>query len=585
MTRKIVPSPSEKNKKVNNYARLFEAFGVSFISNGDPINLHAEACPFCGGEKFAVNVSEGTYQCMNANRCGAKGNAYTFIRWVHETALEKTTDKDYRRLKDTLGLPLQTLKLHQLAWYEDHWLIPYKSVKGKIVNLFHYYTEDKSKRRSLPCLKLCLYGVDQLPPEAERGERTLFVCEGVPDLMALDYHLRSKIKTRTRYDLIAVPSANVFRPAWLAHLKGYKAVRLCLDNDKAGRDGQERITKMVRESKEPIKLFALRWPDDPDNYPEKCDLRDLVAAGVNVVKFTRQHCLPVTTSKPPFRLVRLDAVGQPDISWFWGEHIPYGSFISFQGGMGEFKSTICRDLAARISAGKPMPNSDKAQKPRDVIIFTSEDSAAKVKAIIKLHGGDETRVHVHDIAASEGESVNLLEHIAFFEEEIKRLQAGLVVIDALNSFADGDYSSDTKARRSISGPLQNLARKTGAAIIGIRNLGRDSKGKGSDGALGAISLAHVSRCAMNTKELPLKRFDPTRRFLLEFERVSDAPKPAPVPYSILDRSTGEHDRYLCQVIWHPVGYFDGYLLEMNEDQQAALETALTNAAKNGSKKR
>src|SRR5262249_39714100 len=79
-------------------------------------------------------------------------------------------------------------------------------------------------------------------------------------------------KTRKRYDLLAVPSANVFRPDWLKHLKGYKAVRLCLDNDDAGRKGQERIVKLDRDGKAGCKLFALRWPE---GYPEKCDIRHL----------------------------------------------------------------------------------------------------------------------------------------------------------------------------------------------------------------------------------------------------------------------------------------------------------------------
>ena len=59
-----------------------------------------------------------------------------------------------------------------------------------------------------------------------------------------------------------------------------------------------------------------------------------------------------------------------------------------------------------------------------------------------------------------------------------------VVLDALNSFVGGDISTDSKARRSLSGRLQALARCTGACIIGIRNWGRSDGGSALQKALG-----------------------------------------------------------------------------------------------------
>jgi hypothetical protein len=559
------------------FRRLFELFGVSFSNNGTP-EAHAEECPFCGKAKFYLNPATGQYKCHSENTCGASGNAYTFIRWVHETCLAGTTDDHYRGLKDKRGLPLQTLKRHGLAWNGAIccWLIPFKSERGEVLNLTRYYPES-GKKLSLPGLALRLYGLDQLAPQPD-PVRTLFVCEGPFDAIALDHHLREK-KTRTRYDILAVPSATVFSADWLKYLTG-RTVRLCLDNDKAGRDGQERIVNLAREHKTDCKFLALAWPEV---YPEKCDIGDLVREGENVAEFTRKHCRKVTAGERRILFVQGDAIPEERVEWMWEGHIPFGTFVSLSGYMGTQKSGVARDLAARVTAGKPMPNSTKAVPPSDVLYFTSEDSASRVRDLVRIHGGDLGRLHVHDIAAGT-ELIDLLECFDEVEAEINARKARLVVLDALNSFVGGDISTDAKARRTLSGRLQALARRTGACVIGIRNWGRMEGGSASQKALGAVSLSDVARCVMNTLELP--RQDPQdkegpRRFHLEFEKVSDAPKPEALPYRVEDHSTGEADSHVRRIVWED----PGALKKLTESLKEGFEKGRAGGPKKGSGKR
>jgi hypothetical protein len=141
--------------------KLFELFGCTFTVSGD--EARADECPFCGGTKFSVNVTTSQYQCLSANKCGATGNAYTFINWVYQQALGETTDADWQQLKADRGLPLQTLKRHGIAWHAvlGCWLVPFKSVEGAIQNLQRYWPATGDKR-SLPGLPSRLYGLDQL---------------------------------------------------------------------------------------------------------------------------------------------------------------------------------------------------------------------------------------------------------------------------------------------------------------------------------------------------------------------------------------------------------------------------------------
>jgi hypothetical protein len=524
------------------FLRLFELFGFSLSMTGS-VEAHAEECPFCGKGKFYLNTETGEYKCHSENSCGAKGNAYTFIRWVHRTCLEGTTDDGYRQLKDNRGLPLQTLKRHELAWngVNGCWLIPFKSEKGEVQNLTRFYM-DSGKKLALPGLPLRLFGLDKLSPEPSSA-RTLFICEGPWDAIALDQHLVSN-KTRTRYDILAVPSATVFNKDWLKYLKGYKAVRLCLDNDKAGREGQERIAKLARDEKVDCKLFALAWPD---GYPEKCDIRDLVKDGVNVAEFTREHCRKVTAGERRILFVQGDAIPEEKVEWMWEGHVPFRQFVSLSGLMGTQKSAIARDLAARATAGLPMPNCRQAVAPFCVLYFTSEDSQSRVRDLVRVHGGDLAKLQVHDIASGD-EPIDLLEYLGEIEAEINSRQARLVILDALNSFVGGDISTDSKARRTLSGRLQALARRTGACVIGIRNWGRMEGGTASQKALGATSLSDVARCVMNTRELPVTDKQPWP-YQLEFEKVSDAPKPKAILYKVKNLSTCEADSHLRKIVW------------------------------------
>ena len=167
-----MPPPVDKRPP---FQRLFEIFGV-VVGNANGPNAHAEACPFCGKPKFYLNTETGQYKCHAQNRCGNQGNAYTFIRWIHQYYLARTSNEDYQRLKGSRGLPLQTLKRHELAWdpIGGFWLIPYKSEKGEVLTLLRHNPSTNVKL-ALPGLNLQLYGIENLKPDASKG---LLVCEG-----------------------------------------------------------------------------------------------------------------------------------------------------------------------------------------------------------------------------------------------------------------------------------------------------------------------------------------------------------------------------------------------------------------------
>lgn len=176
-----------------------------------------------------------------------------------------------------------------------------------------------------------------------------------------------------------------------------------------------------------------------------------------------------------------------------------------------------------------------------VLIFASEDRPYAILELFALEGGDDSNLAIQHI--SEMDEVNIVgDEYENIVATIQKEQASLVIFDAINSFSDGNISTDQKARRTVSTPLQRMANQTGAAIIGIRNWGKSAEGSvGSQKAMGATSVSSVSRAEMNTVEILRndedKRKGKPREFWLIFEKVTGAPPQKPLKYRAEDRST------------------------------------------------
>jgi len=543
------------------FLTLFAWFGVELQRNG------AEGvgdCPWCEkANHFYVNAETGQFDCK---RCGESGNAYTFTRRMYADALGKTTDADYQRLKRLRrGIPLQTLKRHGLAWDGANgcWLVPFKSAKGEVVNLCRY-VEATGKKYMLPKLPLHLYGLDELSTDAGR---ILFLCEGPFDLIALDYQLREN-KSRQRYDLLAVPGANVFKPEWASHLEN-RQVRLVYDNDDAGRQGQQRTVKVCQEAKASCRLSVLAWPEGT---PEKFDVADLVRDKVNVVEFSRKHCAKIEAAQRLF-FVRGDEVKSERKTWLWPGRIPCGSAVSFEGDQGTFKSTIARYLCAQVTIGGTMPDGSPLGIPAGpVLYFTAEDSAATVRDIVRLHGGNLERLFVHELELPDGDLLDILTVLPEIESQARLTGAKLVVVDPINAFiADYDVATDVKARRHVTGPLHNFAKRTGVCLLFLRNWAKGAEGSSTQRALGPSSMSHVCRCCMNTAVVEV---GPPFYGKLIWSKVNDARHPKPIPFSAQDESNGVEDHsHYRRILWGK-----------SPDPQR-VKKALQNARKNRSGKR
>jgi hypothetical protein len=264
----------KKKPDVSKVQKMFEQLGVVFDSvSGN--EAHAEECPSCGGSKFSLNVKKGMYQCLSKNSFGITGNAITFMRLYYDTVLSETRDRDLFDFKKKRFLPLQTVKRWGVAFDLSNrcYIIPAKDENGEVQNLLQYHLVG-GRKYSLAGMATELFGIDQL----EKGDdKTLLLVEGGFDAMAANAQLRSR-KTRKRYNILTVPGAASFKTKWLSYLKD-QTTRCCFDKDQAERDGQQNIAKLLGKNNTVCDFHGLIWPQE---YPEKCDLSDLIKQGVSM---------------------------------------------------------------------------------------------------------------------------------------------------------------------------------------------------------------------------------------------------------------------------------------------------------------
>ena len=199
-------------------------------------------------------------------------------------------------------------------------------------------------------------------------------------------------------------------------------------------------------------------------------------------------------------LVRIDAVAPESVDWLG--RIPYGKLTVLDGDPGLGKSTLALDLAARLTAGRPMPDDDPpahhssliTHHSPSVLILSAEDAAADtIRPRLEAAGADLARVylwsHLPDAAGSLPE---LPRDVAAIALMVERLRAALLIIDPLAAYLTRRLNphSDPAVRRALA-PIARLAQRRGLAVLVIRHLTKQGsrnplyRGSGSIGLIGA----------------------------------------------------------------------------------------------------
>lgn len=239
-------------KKVDNG---FEQLGVQV--KGTTGNQKFGVCPFCDGDKkFYFSPDSGMWDCK---KCGEKGNIEQFIDKMHGIFADcKATE--LQKLAEDRGIPGPIMREYGVGVVvPGEYCIPVRNIHGHVINMHLYKIGDRS---------IGVKGGHNflITPKTMSNSKRVWICEGEWDGMAL--HDAITRGMRLNEDVISLCGASVF-PIDATQLFQNKDVICCLDKDKAGVKGNQKIKRMLTGIAKSVRF--VRWPDE---MPEGYDVRD-----------------------------------------------------------------------------------------------------------------------------------------------------------------------------------------------------------------------------------------------------------------------------------------------------------------------
>ncbi|MEZ5125738.1 MAG: AAA family ATPase [Thermoleophilia bacterium] len=175
-------------------------------------------------------------------------------------------------------------------------------------------------------------------------------------------------------------------------------------------------------------------------------------------------------AETPTPLLRcLADVQQRAVSWLWPRRIPEAMPSVLFGPTGLGKSHMWTDIVARVSIGALWPDEGRATVANCVIMSAEDDAETVIVPRLKYAGADLHRVFVFPSVAAFDErgrrAFSVHEDAARLEEEIKRVSARLAIIDPITAYLRGVDSKTTTEVREVLAVVDDVARRTGAAIL------------------------------------------------------------------------------------------------------------------------
>lgn len=255
----------------------------------------------------------------------------------------------------------------------------------------------------------------------------------------------------------------------LEHLGAVERIYVVRENDEAG----EKFPGKLRERLEEVGWAGdLRVIEGLDDDVAAAYAADPATFSKRFAKLVRD-AQPIGDEKPSAlsALIPLSSIKPEEIRYLWNPRIPIGTVTLLSGSPGKGKSMCASKISADVSAGRSLDDGREVE-PMNVLMFCGEDDpSTTVRPRIDRHGGDPSRVYLHDASRVLRFDAGSWESL---REMIRATKAGLVVFDPLVSYTGEavNLNSGEQVRAAIQ-PLLGIAAETQCAILLI---GHDNKG-------------------------------------------------------------------------------------------------------------
>ena len=237
-------------------------------------------------------------------------------------------------------------------------------------------------------------------------------------------------------------------------------------------------------------------------------------------------------NKAELHLINMADVEATEVKWLWYPYIPYGKVTIIQGDPGEGKTTLILNLAALLSKGEKLPESEEKSEPVNIIYQTAEDGLSDtVKPRLIAANAEYGRITVIDESTSE---------LSFTDERLEQAiiqtKAKLVILDPLQAYIGANVDMHRANEiRPVMKHLSEVAQKYECAIVLVGHLNKAIGMKSSYRGLGSIDIPASARSVLLVGRI---KDNPTIRVMAQIKN-SLAPEGEPIAFE-LNKETGFH---------------------------------------------
>ena len=189
--------------------------------------------------------------------------------------------------------------------------------------------------------------------------------------------------------------------------------------------------------------------------------------------------------------------------WLWKPFFPYGELTDLIGEKTRGKTAVLVDIAARKSAGRPMPNFDDeppepAEPPGRVLWLCHEERAGALRRRFALAGADLKliRTVAHRLDHEDVISGKVTELLAHIDRTVLAVHDdwALGVFEPITSFLVGVKSSDDSAvREQVLRPLRDMARRHRMAVAFSIHMNKKEELSHLNRALNSVAFVNYPR--------------------------------------------------------------------------------------------
>lgn len=196
-----------------------------------------------------------------------------------------------------------------------------------------------------------------------------------------------------------------------------------------------------------------------------------------------------------------DVESEP-VEFIWFPYLPRAKLIMLEGDPGLGKSWISMDIASRLSTGEPWPEERERRAPARVLMLSAEDGLGDtLRPRLEALGANMSMI----FASEEGFTLSP-EGLKKLESTMAQTAAAIVFLDPIVGYMGGkiDMHRQNEVRELMSAMAQ-VARRTGASIIGVRHL-RKAGTQGRQGrsiydGIGSIDFTAAARSVLQVGQL------------------------------------------------------------------------------------